>query len=684
MRVLYCLVIMLLFCHVGFAQEQTAADSATALPGIEITAFGQSRAISCGTIVKVVHDNNLDRNNKTSFVNAFNTVAGVRMEERSPGSYRINIRSSAIRSPFGVRNVKVYWNDIPVTDAGGNTYFNQFAYPNISYIEIVKGPAGSMYGAGTGGVLLMHSFETAWKPALAMEYITGSYGLQNILASAGFGKKENRSLLTYTHNQANGYRKHSSSNKDNLGFSGQYKVGSKQLLSVHVLYNHIFYETPGGLNLSEYNANPTMARPAAGIFSSAETAKAAIDQSSFLAGISHQVQFTTAFKNTSSLYGNLAVVKNPTFRNYERRVEPGYGGRTTFTYERALESSKLKCVWGGEWQRGIFNTQVSKNKNGHPDTLQTNDDITFTSGQVFAQADLTLSHQWILTAGVSLSRSAVNFTRLNSYPVQQQRRVYSNEWSPRLAIQKRFTNNNEVFASISKGFSPPTIAELLPSTGVISTFLQAESGVNYELGGRFFFFHKRLSIDATAFCFTINKALVLRKDSSNADYFVNAGNIQQQGIEINAMYGNSFLADFFDDFIIAAAYTFSYFKFGDYQKGTTNFSGRSLPGVPKHTLSIRWDILTNRGYYFNGNGYYASHVFLNDENTVAAPSYFLAGCRAGKKMKLNKRLSMNLYAGIDNLLNKDYSLGFDINAAAGRYYNAAPKRNYYVGIAFQR
>jgi len=33
--------------------------------------------------------------------------------------------------------------------------------------------------------------------------------------------------------------------------------------------------------------------------------------------------------------------------------------------------------------------------------------------------------------------------------------------------------------------------------------------------------------------------------------------------------------------------------------------------------------------------------------------------------------------------NKTYSLGNDINAAGGPYYNAAAKRNYYVGVSFQ-
>ncbi|MEO7307836.1 MAG: TonB-dependent receptor plug domain-containing protein, partial [Ferruginibacter sp.] len=200
-KIITCLIIGLLLQQFSFAQEKPSTDSATILNEVTITAFEQNREISCGTIVKVLNKTNADRYNKTSPVHAFNSITGVRMEERSPGSYRINIRGSSLRSPFGVRNVKVYWNDITVTDPGGNTYFNQFAFNNFSSVEIFKGPVGSMYGAGTGGLLLMHSFENAWQPAVNVEYVTGNYGLQNILTSVGLGEKNNRTLITYAHTE---------------------------------------------------------------------------------------------------------------------------------------------------------------------------------------------------------------------------------------------------------------------------------------------------------------------------------------------------------------------------------------------------------------------------------------------------------------------------------------------------
>src|SRR5688500_15151896 len=209
-----CCVLLFTPC---FAQEETQ-DTSKTLSEVTVRSFEQNRRQSLSTAsVRVIDMNNSDRNNKSSLVSELNTVAGVRMEERSPGSYRLSIRGSSLRSPFGVRNLKVYWNGIPVTDAGGNTYFNQFAWNNFSSIELSKGPAASMYGAGTGGLILMETL-SSWQPGVTAEYITGSYNLQNIFVSARYGKKANTNQVSYAHNQVNGYRTQSRLRRDNFSW----------------------------------------------------------------------------------------------------------------------------------------------------------------------------------------------------------------------------------------------------------------------------------------------------------------------------------------------------------------------------------------------------------------------------------------------------------------------------------
>ena len=685
-KIAYALLLSLFSQLAGFGQNQSGTDTVKLLDEVIVTAFELNRKIiSCGTSVKVITNNNADRFNKTSLLNGMNTVAGVRMEERSPGSYRISIRGSSLRSPFGVRNVKVYWNDIPITDPGGNTYFNQFAFNNFSTIEIYKGPAGSLYGAGTGGLILMHSLQNNWKKGLNLEYITGSFGLHNFLGSVQFGERDSRTLITYAHNQSDGYRTHTNTKKNNLSLVSHLSVSEKQQLKAAILYSDLFYQTPGGLNANEFAANPRQARPAAGVLPSAQGAKAAIYQKNFLAGLTHIYKFTGEFKNSTTLYGAFAQIQNPTFRNYERRTEPHFGGRTVFGYEKKLTSSTLNLVAGAELQQGYFNTQVSKNNAGNPDTLQSNDDIRYNTYSVFAQADLDFQDSWIITAGVSINNANVEFTRLNAYPVLKQKREYKSEWSPRLTLLKKLGRNSSVFGSIAKGFSPPTIAELLPSTSTISTFLEAEQGTNYELGGRFFLFKGKLQFELAAFYFRLNNALVVRKDSANADFYVNAGDARQQGIELSIDYT---ISDFnsssvFDNLVIRTAQCFNNFKYGDFVKDASDFSGKKMPGVPDYTASAIVDLILKKGAYLNLTYYKATSIFLNDANTVESDSYSLLGARLGWKFNAGKKVRLNIYVGGDNLLDEIYSLGNDINAAGGRFYNAAYGKNYYAGVAFQ-
>lgn len=683
MKPTFCIFLAICCSLFSFSQEQQRPDSLKTLDEVTIRAFEQNRKSGYTTSnVRVLTINNADRNNKTSLVNGFNTVAGVRMEERSPGSYRINIRGSSLRSPFGVRNVKVYWNDMPVTDPGGNTYFNQFAANNFSSMEIFKGPAGSLYGAGTGGLILINNTDN-WQRGASIEYMTGSYGLQNVFVSAGFGNGQNKNQFTYAHNESDGYRVQTAMRRDNVSWTSQLKNSERQQLTASVLFTDMYYETPGALTLAEFQANPKAARPAGGGFPSAVDAKAAIFQKTIMAGLSNQYHISSSFRNSTSLYGAFAQVKNSAIRNYERRNEPHFGGRSSFIYNTKLSGAELQLVAGGEFQQGYFNTQVAKNRNGNPDTLQTNDDINYTTYSVFVQGDLDIDSEWLATVGVSLNKSKVGFRRLSVYPVVSQKRTYQNELAPRISLLRKIGNDLSLLATVSAGFSPPTVAELLPSTGAISTELEAEKGVNYEFTARYHLRRLKLYFEATAFYFQLKDALVQRRDLSGADYFTNAGDVKQKGVEVHADYTYAPVGKFIDNVMLQVDYTYNHFRYGSFIKGTADFSGKEVPSVPGNTLSLMGDLVLKNGIYLNSTYYSSSRIALNDANTFFAPSYHILGARAGWKKTFDKKYKINFYVGADNLLDEVYSLGNDINAAANRFYNAAPARNYYVGIALQ-
>jgi iron complex outermembrane receptor protein len=664
--------------------QDEPADSTKTLGEVVLKAFEQNRQLKeTAVAVNYIGRSQLERFNNTSVLPALNNTPGVRMEERSPGSYRMNVRGSTLRSPFGVRNVKVYWNGIPFTDPGGSTYLNQLGYYNFNSIEIIKGPGGSLYGAGTGGVILISGYPQKWSQGADISYVTGSFDLNSLNVQVKAGGDSHRNIFGLTHQTSDGYRDHTKMRRDIATWQTQIKANEKQELSASVMYGDLYYQTPGALTKAEYTSNPTGARPAAGVLPSADQAKAAIYQKTFLAGITNEYHFGEHFQNTSTVYGAFSQIKNPTFRNYERRTEPHFGGRTLFKWDHQFTASSLQILFGGEAQKGFFNTKTFVNLSGTPGAIMTDDDINNWIYTAFAQGDLRLPHNWNITAGVSINQSSITITRLSVPGFTPVNRTYNSEWAPRLAISKKLVANLWMYASASKGFSPPTVQEILPSTSVISTGLEAEHGINYEAGFKSSWLQQRLYIEINLFSYQLHNAIVQRKDASNADYFDNAGSTRQKGIESQAYY-QLFQRNhgFINDGRIWISYTWNDFHYKNFKQSTTDFSGNQLPSVAPQTIAAGIDVGTRPGIYFNLTYFYSDRIALNDANSEYASSYNLFSGRIGWRKTFGK-WGLNLFTGADNLFDEKYSLGNDINAAGNRFYNAAAGRNYFAGVAVQ-
>jgi iron complex outermembrane receptor protein len=246
---------------------------------------------------------------------------------------------------------------------------------------------------------------------------------------------------------------------------------------------------------------------------------------------------------------------------------------------------------------------------------------------------------------------------------------------------KKFGSVN-IYGSVSKGFSPPTLAELLPSTSIINTNLEAEDGVNYEFGARGSFLQNKLFVDINAFLFFLKNTLAQRRDASGADYFENAGSTRQRGIETNVTWqpvrqSNSTISDI----RVFVSHTWHHFTYKDYKQISTDLSGKRLPSVAPHVIASGFDVGTRLGIYTNLNYYYSDSIPLNDANTDIASSFHLLGARIGFRRAISEKFRFDVFGTVDNIFNTTYSLGNDINAAAGRYYNAAPGINYTAGVS---
>ncbi|MDB5203167.1 MAG: TonB-dependent receptor [Ferruginibacter sp.] len=630
--------------------------------------------------VSVLTKTSLERYGNQSLVPAVNTIAGVKMDERSPGSYRLSIRGNLLRSTFGVRNVKVYWNGLPFTDANGTTYINEINFNNIDKIEIIKGPAGSMYGAGTGGVMLLsNAFAAQPRSAIDLTAAVGSYGLFATGVSYKQNTPRSNALLSFNHQQSQGYRDHAAMDRNVLHFTSRMSMSKKSELTTNVFYSDLYYQTPGGLTAAEVSANPRQSRPASGAFKSAEAQRAALYLKTLYGGFSNRVKMNSRWSNTSGIYFSATNFSNPTIRNYEKKVESGIGMRSLFQY---LLGNFTGTV-GGEYQYGFTNTATFGNRLGALDTLQYRDKISASQYNIFAQAEWKMPAGLALTAGMSLNHFFYGFERQNTSPHEKRGSKFKPQLVPRVALNKTFAKTLSAYFSVSKGFSPPTIDEIHASDGIFNTNLQAESALNYELGFKANLLKNKLWIDVAYYQLQLKQTIVSRRDSSGADYYVNAGRTKQPGFEAALIYRIiDRRSGLLQQLKWTTSYTYSKARFINYQQAALKYDGNRLTGTSPVIFSAGLDIGFAHQLSFNLGFIHTDAMPLNDANSFYGNAYDLGTARINFKTTFGKKLTASFFAVAEKSFDDPYSLGNDLNAAGNRFYNPAAVCTFTVGSRF--
>ena len=686
----FFLCFLSLVATLAHAQDRKAArDSVLQMEDIMVKGFEtKSGRKMVPASVGMVGQRDFDRTPGTSLLPSVNTLPGVRMEERSPGSYRFSVRGSLLRSPFGVRNVKVYWNDLPFTDAGGNTYLNLVDLHALSSVEVLKGPAGSLYGANTGGVVVLHpgSASISQDSLAHGDHFTlgvsgGSYGSFNEHAIWRTQRKNFSLQITQAHQQADGYRVNSKLRRDILQADARYRTGVRNELSGLLLLADLQYRTPGGLTLAQMTKDPRQARPATPTIPSASAQQAGVFNQSLVAGVSDAFSFAPGWELDLSTLVSVTGFRNPFLTNYEKRQEENLAFRGKIRREGHLGSTSYQWITGGEWVRGWYRIDSTGNQGGQPDAHLVRDRVNAVQGFLFTQFEWRPSSIFLVQAGISMNRFRYDLERIVGQPATGKVPVdFKTQWVPRLSALLHPGQTWSLHASVSKGYSPPSIAEVRPAAGGFDTGLQAEYGWNYEAGLHLSFIHNRIQTELTAFQFDLKQAIVPRTDASGAQYFINSGGTRQSGLEtmIEAWPLLKPNASGLSSLKLWTSITISDFTFRDYKSGNADFSGHVLTGVPHDLIISGLDISFLHHFTFHATHTYTGKIYLTDANDASAPSFNLMQFRAGWKGRVD-RLQMEFYAGVDNAGDVLYSLGHDLNAFGKRYYNPAPGRNFYVG-----
>jgi len=232
--------------------------------------------------------------------------------------------------------------------------------------------------------------------------------------------------------------------------------------------------------------------------------------------------------------------------------------------------------------------------------------------------------------------------------------------TPRVSVSKELGNAASLFASVSSGYTPPLLSNMIANDGSVNLALDPERAVQYEAGVQGALFDRRLS-GRVALYDIENTDKLVSATTNSVTYTTNAGKQRNRGAEVSL----SLLA--IDDPARPLSrlrpwltYSYTDAKFIDFMSdannttATVDFSGNAVPRVPKNMFSVGLDIATSPGFYLSGSWQQVDDVPVTFDNSTSVDGYHIADLKAGVDRVLGNRWRLNAYVGADNVTNSNY------------------------------
>ncbi len=640
----------------------------------------------------------------SSLQQGLNAIPGVMLESRGQGgSPRINIRGSMLRSTFGIRNVRMYFNGFTLTSPDGTTPMETIDPMWVSEAEVIKGPAAAEYGNGTGGVVLMKGLRPNYMThTIKSSLIMGSWGYNrlqyavNVALPIGINRRQ--FSLAYVKAGTHGYRDQEYNNREQVLLTAHKEVknlfnwgnrGNDHVIGSNITqfqYHNGHWALPGSLNAKELASNRKAARP----FSLANDTR--LERKRWMMGFGQDRNWNSKWEAIWRLSYQSSIKINPygtsaAFAGFKDESNKGWNGRAQLGYQ-ILENKdwSLSLKSGLEWQQEHFTIEEFNLTNGERGDLKYNYDVNFF--QAFAHfGGLLKFRNWaLLQAGIAQHQTNAQVSgAYGSEEETTQSISWDPQWTPRVAASIMCFKDQYLFANYGEGFSNPNVFEQVDYTaGQFNVSLQPELGNQWECGYKGAL--QGVEWQLARYQQTLSNIILPNAVSSSVpESFINSGSTSQNGWEVVLQY-NFFVGE--SKFLRCNGWINGHkadYVFTEYTNDGENFSGQLMPGTALHTAQAGCDFEWNEKWQFTISDQWVDRMALNNANTVWSNPYHLMQVRLSGNMfsreSQNRSLSWHWMIGVNNALNSMYSSFHQLNDAGGRYYNPSPERNFYVGLS---
>ncbi len=612
---------------------------------------------------------------------ALTTIPGVFVQNPDNFSQdlRISVRGFGARSAFGIRGVRIITDGIPESTPDGQADVDNLDAGIMRQMQVIRGAAAGLYGNGAGGVIYFQTDEPSAEPFAEAQASVGSFGFQRYQAKTGFEVGKMGVFFSLAHHSTEGYRDHATMSQTILNTKLKFNFNDKTRLSVLLNYgNSPWADDAGGLTQEQVTANRRQARAQSVQFDAGEAVEQGRVGVIFNSKISEkqniQARVFTTFRN----FSNKLPVNSSGLVEFERLFG---GGGVQYELKTALLKRPYRMQIGLDIDRQRDHRQRFNNVNGVKGTQVLEQNEKFQSIGAYWLHEWQLFHQneseLLLTASTRFDKVKLSAEDKFLTDGNQSGSIPLSKFSPLGGLVFKINNSISTYVNFSSNFETPTLNELSsnPSnTGGFNPDLKPQKSLSYEWGVKTQVAQK-LSFDAALFLIDLKDEFVSYQlvQFPGRTFFRNAGKSQRKGIELGAAFNLR------SDVTFYANYTYSDFKYQDFQQGTLNFKGNSQPGIPQNMAYFegRWE--HKSGFTGIAQVRYVGETYANDANTFKNTAYTVAILRGGYRATF-KQWAIEPFAGVNNLFDAQYNSNVQLNAAANRFYEPASGRYIYGGV----
>ncbi|QZA78521.1 TonB-dependent receptor [Deefgea tanakiae] len=583
-----------------------------------------------------------------------NRVPGVVMTDLGNEQHNMSIRQ-----PMTYAAVYQYLEDgIPIRPVGifNHNALYEINLPGADGIEVVRGPASSLYGSNAVGGAI--NFTTAAPPAgplftLGAQFSNEGYRRADIAAGNTWGDTGIR-LSGYQAARRDSWQDHNEMDKTGLTLRGDHWLNESLLWKSTLTYSKLDTEMPGSLNATDFNTRPG--------FSYNTFTYREVDALRATTGI--EGELNAGGKTSATVY----------YRDNTTNQLPSYlifntgpktaSGRTTDNSFTSLGATAfhrqqwdaLKLTVGGlietspqdarEQNLSIVRDPVSgKYLSYTKGSIRRDYSVDLSNQAVYGDASYALGGGWGINAGLRYDRVVYDFTNyLKPSPTTggaSQEQSFSNA-SPKAGLTWQAAPDLFFYSGYSVGFTPPEVGSLFSSA--ITPNLKPATFDQFELGLRSQPI-PGLKLDAVVYRLDGEDELVNFTTQPGKSEPRNAGKTRHEGVEL----GLNWTANSAWSMNLAGQYAKHIYR--EYKPSPTlNFSGNDIPAAPTWQGQVELVYRPIEALRLGFETSYLGKYWMDESNKVEYGGHTLVNLRAQYRLK-----QFTLWASVNNLLDKHYS-----------------------------